>query len=303
MNNNHFNYGPTTPHMQNHMNTGMYNNFNKAFSQNVPIIDNIDYTNKKNLLHNNLNEKIFNERVVEYKALISSKDRDLNKFPSPFHMQVSFGNANVCPNIEEYMTNVKYVSLNSIIVPKTFAIDTSKISIPDTTDILPLNSIYSGGKFCDDTNPEHMFYNIGLKPFLMVKIKELDDSHLMGTSPLFQRNTFMLTPDQRIGDYIIYKPKRSSIIYPNSQLKNISMFTLTLLDDNGEEICLVNENGNRITNQNIKNGINLNYNQYVDKYSNNKYVKHTYNTMQIVYDITFGVIENELNTMTTYNKT
>jgi hypothetical protein len=303
MNNNPFNYGPMTPQMQNHMNTGIYNNINRAFSQNTPIIDSNDYVNRKQLLHNNLGEKIFNERVVEYKAIMSSKDRDINKFPSPFHMQVSFGNANVYPNIEEYMTNVKYITLNSVIVPKTFAVDTSKINLPDTPDILPLHSIYSGVDFCDNSDPEHFFYSIGVKPFLLVKIKELDDSHLMGTSPMYQRNTFMMTPDYRCGDYIIYKPKRSSIIYPNSHLKNISLFTLTVLDECGQEIYLVNENGDKIINQNIKTGVNLNYNQYVDKYSDNKYVKHAYNTMQIIYDFTFGVVENELNTMTSYNKT
>ena len=302
MNNNQFNYGPNTPHIQNQMNTGMYNNFNKAFMHNTPLIDANNYNNKNQLLHNNLGEKIFNERVVEYKIIMSSVDRDKKKFPSPFHMQVSFGNANVCPNIEESMTNVKYVTLNSIIVPKTFAVDTTKIE-NDTYDILPLDSIFGGGNFCDNSNPEHLFYSIGIKPFLLVKIKELDDSHLMGTSPMYQRNTFMMTPDQRIGDSIIYKPKRASIIYPNSQLKNLNMFTLTILDECGKEIYLVNESGNKIINQNIKQNVNLNYNQYVEAHEDNKYVKHTDKTMNIIYDFTFGVTENELNTLTSYNKT
>jgi hypothetical protein len=304
MNNNQFNYGPTTPHIQNQMNTGIYNNLNKAFMHNTPLIDANNYNNKNQLLHNNLGEKIFNERVVEYKIIMSSLDRDRQKFPSPFHMQVSFGNANVYPNIEESMTNVKYVTLNSIIVPKTFAVDTTKIDIGNSIhDILPLHSIFGDKKFCDDSNPEHLFYSIGIKPFLLVKIKELDDSHLMGTSPMYQRNTFMMIPDQRVGDSIIYKPKRSSIIYPNSQLKNLNMFTLTILDECGKEIYLVNENGNKIINQNINSNVNLNYNQYVSTYEDNKYVKHTDKTMNIIYDFTFGVIENELNTLTSYNKT
>ena len=44
-------------------------------------------------------------------------------------MQVSFGNANVEPNIDEYMTNIKYVTLNNIWVPRTIAVDTSMIDI------------------------------------------------------------------------------------------------------------------------------------------------------------------------------
>lgn len=299
MNNSPFNYKPTSQQ------SGMYNNFDKAFMQNTPIINSMDYTNKKNTLHDNLGEKIFNERVVEYKAIISSADRDKKKFPSPFKMQVSFGNANVYPNLEESMTNVKYITLNSIFVPRSLAIDTSKInltSVPPVYDILPLHSVFNEECHCHH-DKSYLFYSLGIKPYLLVRIKELDDSHLMGTSPMYQRNTFMFIPDQRAGDMIIYKPKRASVIYPNSLLKNINLMTLSILDDRGNELELVNELGEKIITQNIKSGVNLNYNEYVEKYFDNKYVQHTDCNVKVLYDFTFGIIENEMNTLTNYNKT
>jgi hypothetical protein len=292
--------GPLTPHMQNQMQYPIYNNFEKAFTPNTPLIDATDYTNRKQTLHNNLGEKLINERVVEYRAIISSADRDRLKFPSPFKMQVSFGNANVQPNIDEYMTNIKYVTLNNIWVPRTLAINTSKIDIPNKIyDIYPVNSHVSGLPI-DTDNP---WDNMGFRPFLLLKIKELDDKHLMGTSPCYQRDSFMLVPDQRVGDMYIFKPKRTTIIYPNSSLKNLSMFTLHLMDEKGRDLNIVDQTGKKIIGQNISNSVPYDLNKYVDLYGENKFVCHTDESTQIIYDFTFGVIENELNTMTSYNKT
>jgi hypothetical protein len=298
--NNHLG-GPVTPHMQTQMNTNMYNNFQRAFTPNVPIIDAPDYVNRKQVLHDNLGEKLFSERVVEYRAIIHSGDRDRLKFPSPFRMQVSFGNANVQPNIDENMTNVKYVTLNNIWVPRTVAVDTSKIDIPNKIyDISPVNSYITGTV----SSPENIYpwENMGLRPYLLLKVKELDDKHLMGTSPCFQRDSFMLVPDQRVGDMYIFKPKRSTIVYPNSLLKNLSMFTLDLLDEKGRNIHIVDQNGKKIIGQNISNNVPYDLNKYVELYGENRLVEYTDESMQVIYDFTFGIIENELNTMTTYNK-
>lgn len=294
---------PVTPHIQNQFNTNMYNNFNESFAQNSPLINAPDYINRKQLLHNNINDKIFSERIVEYRAIMHSKDRDKAKFPSPFKMQVSFGNTNVEPNIDEYMTNIKYVTLNNIWVPRTLAIDTSIIDIPNKKyDIYPVDSLFNNQSLIS-SDSYHYKYNLGLKPYLLLKIKELDDNHLKGTSPIFQRDTFMIVPDQRVGDMYIFKPKRSTITYPTSNLKNLSMFTLNLLDTSGKELNIVDNNGKKIIGQPITNNTQYDYNKYIDMYNENESVMYTDEQTQVIYDFSFGVIENELNTMTSYNKT
>lgn len=294
---------PVTQHNQNQFNTNMYNKFQEAFSQNTPLINSPDYVNRNHLLHNNVNEKVFSERVVDYRAIMNSSDRDKMKFPSPFKMQVSFGNANVEPNIDEYMTNVKYVTLNNIWVPRTLALDTSIIDIPNEKyDIYPVDSLLNNQSLIPP-NTNHYKYNLGVRPYLILKIKELDDNHLKGTSPIFQRDTFMIVPDQRVGDMYIFKPKRSTIIYPSSQLKNLSLFTLNLLDINGKELSIYDHNGNKIIGKPINNQSSCDYNNYVEKYGEIESVQYTDEVTQVIYDFTFGIIENEINTMTTYNKT
>ena len=294
----------TTPYIQRQMQTSMYNNINQAFSVNTPLISAPDFENKRQTLHDNLGDKLFGERVVEYRALISSSDRDIKKYPSPFKMQVSFGNTNSTPNIDEYLTNVKYVTLNNVFVPRTVAIDTTQINL---TAIPPVYTIYPTSSHLTGTpptasDPSWLLDNLGFRPFLMLKIKELDDKHMMGTNPLFQRDSFMIVPDQKIGDMMIYKPKRSTIIYPNSLLKNLSMLTLNLLDENGSDINIVDQSGNKIIGKNISSSVTMDLNAYFDKYKDDRYVAYTNDVTRVIYDFTFGVIENELNTNTTYNK-
>jgi hypothetical protein len=292
-----FNYGPSTPHTGIQANTNIYNNFQNAFTPNTPIIDAPDYINRKQVLHNNLGEKLFSERVVEYRAIMHSGDRDRLKFPSPFFMQVSFGNSNVEPNIDESMTNVKYVTLNNVWVPRTVAIDTSKIDIQNK--IYDINPVLCGSH---SSQLEINSDSLGLRPYLLLKVKELDDKHLMGTSPILKRDSFMIVPDQRIGDMYIFKPKRSTVVYSNSSLKNLNMFTLQLLNEKGKQIEIVDQNGKKIIGQNISSNVPFDYNKFVEKYIENKFVEHTDCSMQVIYDFTFGIIENELSTQTNYNK-
>jgi hypothetical protein len=288
---------PITPHIQNQMNTNMYNNFQQAYTPNTPLIAAYNDTNYKQVLHNNLAEKLFNERIVEYRAIIHSNDRDRGKFPSPFKMQVSFGNTNVQPNLEEYLTNIKYITLNNIWVPRTIAINTSKIDIYNKEyDIFPTN-------ICsNDIDNIFPYENLGYHPFLILKVKELDNKHFIGTSPYLQRDTFTVVLDQCFGNMLLFKPKRSSIVYSNSSLKNLSLFTLHLLDEKGQDINIIDQTGKKIIGQNINEEIPYDLNKYIELYNENKNVKYTDDTLQVIYDFTFGIIENELNTLTSYNK-
>lgn len=299
-----FRYGPTTPHVQNQMDTNMLNNFQQAFEPNRPLLDATDYTNKNQVLHNNLNDNLLNERIVEYRVIINSADRDRLKFPSPFRMQTSFGNTNNEPHIDQAMTNVKYVTLNSVIVPRTVAIDTSQIDLQNKKfEIYPTSSFITGIPIPSAKESSWLLDSLASRPFLNLRVKELDVKHLMGSSPLFQRDTFMLIPDQRLGDMYLYKPRRSTVIYPNSLLKNLNMFTLNLLDEKGKDIHIIDHEGKRIIGQHISDNVPYDYNTYVDRYQEDRYVEYTDCNTQVIYDFTFGVIENELNTKTNYNKT
>lgn len=298
-----FNYGPTTPAIQAQMATNVFNNFQQAFTPNTPLIDATDFTNRKQVLHNNLEDNLFSERVVEYTLMMNSMDRDVKKFPSPFFYQVSLGNYNVTPYIDQYFTNVKYVTLNSVILPRTIAIDTTHIDLASNkTDIYPTHSIISGDPPIA-VKPQFPTNNLALQPYLLLRVKELSDFRLLGTDPLLSRDTFMLFPDQRLGDMYRYKCRRNTIIYPNSLLKNLSMLTLEILDAQGKQITILDNKGNKIINNNIGINVPYDFNSYTETFYTNPTVDYTKNNMQVIYDFTFGVIENELSTKTNYNKT
>ena len=200
--NNPFRYGPTTPQMYNQLNQNQYtqqqasfdsmtqNNFNKAYEQNKPLIDPTDFKNKNNVLHNNLNDDLLHERIVEYNVIIHSKDRNKTQFPSPFYLKTSFGNTNNTPNVTLDLTNVKYVTLNTVTVPRTVSIDTSEIDLNSgITKITPTDSFITGTPPTNNS-PSWLLDNLSAHPYLILRVKELDDKHMLGSSPLYQPGTF-----------------------------------------------------------------------------------------------------------------
>jgi hypothetical protein len=303
-----FRYGPNTQHIQNQMNTNMFNNFNQAYEPNKTLIDITDYTNKKHVLHNNLDDNLLNERIVEYSITIDSSDRDITKFPSPFYFQTSFGNINNSPYIDKNMANVKYVTLNYITIPRTIAIDTSEINLNNNEfKITPTSSLITaippGSYNHTNKDPSWLLDNLNSRPYLIVKIDGLKDEHTFGSSPKFGKNTIQIKADQRTGDMYIYKPKsNNTIVFANSSLKNINLLTLNLIDEKGKDINIIDHNGKKIIGQNISNDVPYDYNAYIQKYNHDKFVEYTNCNTQVIYNFTFGIIENELNTKTNYNK-
>jgi len=313
----HGKFGPTTPNMISQMHHNMHNNFQQSFAPNREMIETTDYVNKRQVIHNNLNDKLLTERVVEYRILINSIDRDVKMFPSPFDMKVSFGNNNVYPNITRKFKNIKYVTLNSIMTPRTIAIDTSK-TIPETPlpvvppppppvpplpapidyrNLYPTSSIYAQPPLVPALPTNDVMNNLENRPFLIVRAKELDSDNVLGTSPLYDSDTFILIADQKIGDMYRWKPQRTTTVYPNSLLTNLNQLTLSLLDESGKKLNIVDQVGNNIIGKNINIYVPYDFNGYVAKYSDeNKYVDYTNRMTQVIYDFTFGVIENELNT-------
>ena len=145
------NFNPiTTNNMP--LNNGL-NNFNSAFQVNAPFIEKQDFRNKNTFLHNNINENLLLEQIIEYNLNIDSKDRSLTAYPNPFDFTVTFGghgqvienkitlkkkssdlgaineskfeNKKITyegtpgPIINKKFKNVKYLRIDYLILPKT----------------------------------------------------------------------------------------------------------------------------------------------------------------------------------------
>lgn len=307
------NFIPTTPNTKNQFNTNMNINANlqQSFTPNRPLIDAQDFINKRQVLHNNLNDKLLAERIVEYRIQISSADRDIKCFPNMFDMKASFGNANYYPNINRAFKNIKFVTLNSIMLPRTIAIDTSHVGdeehtkhCPDYLNIYPTSSQIK----CTPPplHPSTHLHNLEFHPFLILKIKELKTDHNMSSNSFLDGDGFMLVPDHKLADMCLWKPLRTTIVYHNSLLTNISQLSFLLTDQNGKKLTLFDECGKNIIGHPLKNCCSNDYdcedyNAYVERYKCDiPMVEYTNSVTQVIYDLTFGVVENELTTMTNF---
>lgn len=268
---------------------------NQAFSQNHPIIDTPDYTNSGKLLHNNLGDKLLNEYLIEYKMHIDSTDRDTSVFQSPFKIKLSFGNDNNSLNIERKFKNIKYISIDSIILPRTISIDTQYIST--NKNIYPTGTTFSKNSQTAATATDNMTI-LANRKYLILKISELTSDQILSTSSLLTRDSILLTPDYSIGlDNVVWVPLHNSkIIYQNSSLSALSYLTFNLYDENGDDLNFYNNSGQALIGSTVTAIDGTNYNNYVKVNDTNLTVLYTSKVNQVLYNITFGVIENELTT-------
>ena len=268
-------------------------NFSNAFMPNQTFIDKPDFSNKGGTIHNNLGDKLLSEYISEYKIHINTKDRNISTHPSPFKTKVQFGDTLNQFTIGKRFKNIKYITLDSVILPRTNAVDVSKISEPN---IYPSGSIYTDGIL----NGPNVLSNLSKRRNLTLKIEELDSDKNLGTSLYIDKNTFILAEECHMGiDSHLWKPIHSTIIFPNSLLCNVSSLTLSILDEYGNELKLTDQSGNLIIGTNLT-GSSGDYNKFI---SDNSYVEsviYTNNIIQAQFNFTFGVVDNELNTSTSF---
>ena len=293
-------FTPTTPNAKAQFNTNMNisSSLQQSFRQNKPLIDQPDFVNKNTVLHNNLADKLLAERVVDYHIQISSSDRDVKCFPNIFDMKASFGNANYYPNIKRSFKNIRYITLNSVMLPRTISIDTSNICSEENLNIYPTASLIKCPLPLCAKNPLH---NLEFHPYLILKIKELKTENNMSSNPFIDGDGFILTPDHKLGDMCSWKPQRSTVVYPNSLLANLSNLSLSLTDERGKKLTIYDECGKNIIGRPMQTCRTDDYNAFVERYKcKNEMVDYTNTVTQVIYDFTFGVIENELNTLTNF---
>ena len=302
-------FGNFNPITTNNMPTNKgSHNFNSAYQINTPFIEKQDFRNKNDLLHNNVNENLLLEQIIEYNLNIDSEDRSLVAYPNPFNFTVTFGgHGNVSetkvflkknstnlgamnenkyenkkivyegtpgPIINKKFKNVKYLRLDYVILPKTNIIN-KNIAPPIPSDYL--NDCIS----TEDKDKLTQKYK-----YLILRIKEIKTDNILGTNKNLESDIFILYPDKLMGkNHIMWLPTSGYRNYKNSNLENITRLTFEILTPKGETLFIYDENGNSInpateTNELIKECINEN--------------------MQASISIVLKVVENELNTNTKF---
>lgn len=184
------------------------------------------------------------------------------------------------------------------------------------SDVNISSGVVSGGSYsgtlvyiANSLSSSNLMSTIWNHPHLILEIEELNSDLNMGSSSLLSNKTFLFKYDQMLGnDMTLWKPVHGNIVvYKNSLLSNLSKLNLRLLDENGTELALTDLNGNKIVgnplnllNSNISSKYTGDYNEFVKNFLGTSSVKYTTNVTQILYNLTVGVIENELNTQTGY---
>lgn len=265
----------------------MGSKFNLAFNRNDPIINKPNFTNDGKILHNNMGDCLHELKVSEYKITIHTKDRDVLKLPSPFKIKIPCNNSNESFSIKTKLTKVKYITLDSVILPKNIAIDISQA--------LEQKLYPAGSKFTSNIQDSvNQFTKLSNNRYLILKIKELETNKLLGTSTLLDRNTFMLYEKECLGiDGSMWKPIHSTIVFPNSNPFELKELTLTLYDEDENELKIVGHDGSNIMTSTIS-GTSKSYNDFILTYLNNPSVAYTNKVTQAIFNFSIGHIENEM---------
>ena len=387
-----FEFSSLTPQTAYMMRSGM-NNFKQSFKPGEVLIDKTNFVNQNNVVHNNVGENVSSERVAEYTVRISSADRTLLVYPSPFKFTVSFGvpgvgnvfkfgiddgKGSTCddmmkgyykygsnhgqecsyscridhvlkvctgnyldysvdpngknnfvvpvngkpvvvnllgepvinsvprlvcepvragtpsPTISQKFMNVKYVTVDSVILPKTLA-----LTIKNTCELPEYVYPVGGG---DQVSRYSFLTN---HRCLHLRIKELNTNYLCGTNPELETTTFILVPDKCLGmDSHLWVPLDRAVTFKYCLLDNISTLTFELLDENGCELCFYGQNGwnidrrehNIVPFQFYNNLVTLN--EYVGGFQGCiDGMKYTNTVMQVQYNLFIGVVEMDMNTL------
>lgn len=267
------NFIPNSYQMMNNSNMGMYQYPQRM--QKTPLIDRHDFTNKGNVLHNNMGVDLNSENITEYQLYINSIDRDTTSWPDPFRFRTAFDSIGAPnPKIDRKFKNIKYININHVFLPRT-----NIITVTDDEYAL----VESDGGTNDLTNHR----------FLILRFEELTSPHVYSTGMSITDTSFILVPDQNAGDGVLWKAMSRSRIYPTSSLGKLSRLTPVLYDEFGNQITIM-----RRTSSDVAYDLANDANQSDPSDSLIALNK----SMQVYYSLTLGVIELEMNVLPKFER-
>lgn len=260
------NYTYNNPNASFPQSLGNPNSFSSNFTNQHSLIEQQQNINNHNTLHDNLNNDIKNEVLKEYQITVDSLDRNIINYPNQFSFRLSFGNnsSNDKPLINRSFRNVKYIKIDSMI-------------LPTYSDIKGLDKDID---FVHDR-------------FVVLKLNNIINTSQLGTNDFTNSTNILMYPKVMYGDYALFKPvnKDSSVIWTdNNNLLNLSNIEFNLLDGKYDNINWMQYKFNELKDKEISD---------IEKQNQlNEYILDV--TKQIVINLRVGVIENKINTEINY---
>lgn len=262
--------------------------FKKAFLPNEPLIERQNFRNQNNIIHNNVHNDIQSEFIVDYTLDIDSKDREISAYPDPFKYNVVFApvpvgverkqewidpknkslgqrvvstiyNGPPPPYITKSMKNIKYIRVDSVILPKYYGIQ---------YDVGLDEWILDQSK------------DLSKDRYVVMKIKNLESKFNLSTNTVVESNGIKLIPDNiMLGSNFFYAVPGNAHnyikTYNMSLLGNLDRLYIEFYDSTGNLLKFNNlDPEQEITD--VRNPLNVN--------------------LQNNITMVFGVVENEVAT-------
>ena len=321
--NNFTNFTNPSHYTMNSINSNKNNNshFDNAYNPMKTLIPPRDAKNYGFAVHNNLNENILNESIIEYTLYIDAGDRDIEVYKNPFVFSVSLGGAGYnmvnrskyvgnngalafettpCsgvppPRIDSDFKNVKYAKIKYLTLPRTivyqYTIDSSGNYIYTPVTILSL--LGNSGTI------------LGNYRYLIMRIKEIANNNMYATNDNIKNDCFILYRDSNYADAIndIWIATQPIKIFYDDDLRNLNKLTIEIFIPPTPQcnkleplriLSFDNTSGTPILtpiSYNVLNGLDPKSNFYY------QYGTNILPTMEFE----LGIYENQINTTKTYH--
>lgn len=230
--------------------TGNHSNFQTAFNPlpNIQtngfdpksIFSNHNFVNRNDLLNNNLDNILLNEEIREYSVMIDSKDRNYQVYPDPFCYEVKFGpmakSINIvngrrviyeepAPTINDNFTNVRYIKLDSVVLPLYTKIRLETHCGEDDDEIIT----------CPKVDNMNLLVN-NLYTVLSLG-GEYSDQNYKSTNDVLSDSFAVIYYDQMINNtHFVGYTKNGIKIFPQDQLGKIDRLKINFMDPYGKPL-------------------------------------------------------------------
>lgn len=303
-------------------NTYSYNNPNGAFPQTLgnpnsfnnfnttqhSLIEQQQNNNLHNTLHDNLNDNIKAERIKEYQITIDSIDRNINIYPDPFSFRLTMsptssstiirdGNKKEIitsfdsPNINRNFRNVKYIKVDSVIMPKFYDLKEVEIENEDNEEQKLTEFVEDEDK---DTTKER---------FILLRFSNISNTTTIGTNDVSNNHSILLYPyKQYNSSFSLFKPV-------NMNTNIVCVSDSNLININNVEFSFYDGQYNKIEFSNKKISVDENNEEDDEQISEEEQILNEKNndmrnplniSKQVVINMRIGVIENNMNTEVNY---
>jgi hypothetical protein len=190
------------------------------------MFSNNGFVNKNEMMFNNYRSSLLVEDVKEYSVFIDSKDRNYQVYPNPFEYtvtlkplgnSVSFINGEkmiyeaTTPYILDKFENIKYIKLETILLPYHYKLDNDTADIDKSISLL--NNLYT-----------------------LVNIDELEKEKInkFSTNDVLMRSFAVIYPDGNINGTHFKGITRGCVYqYPPDRLGKLDKLTIKITDPYG----------------------------------------------------------------------